>query len=92
MIAHNKFQESKSKKNNSIVVQILCGQNHIYSFSDGKGQQRSSRVEKEKQKNLILGFIKKELNLDHFYEKNEKIVLVRIDEETIMNPVISEMA
>jgi hypothetical protein len=43
-------------------------------------------------RNLILDFIIKELHIDHFYIEEEEIILLRIDEETVLNPLIKEFA
>ena len=41
-------------------------------------------------KNIILEFVKNELKLDHCVMK--EVVLIRIDEETLFNPLIAEFA
>ena len=40
--------------------------------------------------NMVLEMIQQELNLDNYYLRNEQVVLVKIDEHTINNPVLKE--
>ena len=44
----------------------------------------------EKPTNEILEMINIELKLDHFYVEQHKLILVKVDGETINNPVLSE--
>jgi hypothetical protein len=80
MVIFNRFQTLKTKKNCSHVVQIVCGPKLIIANVSPKNA------------NIIINFLRDELKLDYYLEETQNIVLVRIDEETLSNPKISEIA
>ena len=63
---------------NSMVLIINCGDNHFQELQNQNAMQ-----------NGILDTVKNELKMDHFYAARDKMVLVRVDENTINNPVLN---
>lgn len=70
-----------SKRNH--VLAILCGDDHIITVGNNSYDRGTAR-------NEVLDMIKNELELDIFYLHNNKVILIRIDQDTINNPVLSE--
>lgn len=96
--------QSKDFKHDYVLA-ILCAADHIFydqtedsdyaddlnessAYSNANNGRRNKRGYLER--NIVLDMIRDELQMDHHYLPDHKIVLVRIDQHTINNPVLAD--
>ena len=62
--------------------------NESSAYSHARGGNPNKVYHQER--NIILDMVRDELKMDHFYLSEHRIVLVRIDANTIHNPILAD--
>jgi len=65
------------------VLCIVCGEDHLIQIED-KANGRAPL------KNAILETVRNELQIDHHYIPQTRTILVRVNHETLDNPVLRD--
>lgn len=77
------FESKNLKTQNVIILTILTGEEHVeQQYHNG-----NSRID---HMNGILDTVKNELKMDHQYIAQQKLILVRVDQETLNNSVLND--
>lgn len=76
-------EQAKTRQLDDYVLKIKCCETHLERVRD-------SVTGKSPLRNVVLDMVKDELMLDHYYIAQKKTILVRINAETLENPVLSE--
>lgn len=82
------FNSKQSYTDNS-VLSILTSKHHLVPLSDSKNQWGGNSQNKAVA-NGVMDMIANDLELDNYYNTINKIVLVRINQYTIENPILKE--
>ena len=82
------FESKNLKTQNVIILTILCGDEQVdQQFYNGNANARNGNTSHI---NGIMDTIKNELKLEHQYITQQKLVLVRVDQETLNNSVLND--
>ena len=88
-IEDEQYAYSRNQKSTSGSSGDNFGITQSYYSKNDHNKRRNPQRRRDQGTNHVLDMIKNELKLDHFYIENTKIILVKIDDQTLNNPELA---